>query len=108
MGLHGVGGSDLTKSLAFAAGSPGQDSCCTDPSVDSELETLKQCDGRHCGIVAAQAGLARETEVEGYLLLVSEIRLGTCSGTENGICRSALADPRENTREVGPHPLMPG
>ena len=42
LGLRGVGYSDLTKSLAFAAGSPGQDSCCTDPSVDSELETLRR------------------------------------------------------------------
>jgi len=37
-----VGGSDLIKSLAGAAGSPGQDLGCTDPSVDSELETLKR------------------------------------------------------------------
>ena len=40
--LHGEGGSDNTKSLAYVAGSPGQDPSRIESSVDSELETLRR------------------------------------------------------------------
>ena len=70
MGLHGVSVGDTTKSLDYEARPPGQGLVHIDPSVDSALETLKQCDNHHCDTVGAR-GRTHERDLSGGLPLAS-------------------------------------
>ena len=54
MDLYGVGVGDTTKSLDYAARSPGQGLCHIDPGVDSALETLRQWENHRCDTVGAR------------------------------------------------------
>ena len=70
MGFHGVSVGDTTKSLDYEAKPPGQGFAHIDPSVDSALETLKQCDNHHCDTVGAR-GRTHERDLSGGLPLAS-------------------------------------
>ena len=72
MGFHGVSVGDTTKSLDYEARPPGQGLVHIDPSVDSALETLKQCDNHHCDTVGAR-GRTHERDLSGGLPLASPL-----------------------------------
>ena len=68
MGFHGVSVGDTIKSLDYEARPPGQGLVHIDPSVDSALETLKQCDNHRCDSVGV-CGRTHERDLSGGLPL---------------------------------------